>query len=62
VTLQIANRQAKGCLPGQTIKLKKWTSEPERFNGDPTHHTPGLNTWSWHPLNGVPSSGDPARL
>jgi hypothetical protein len=23
---------------------KIWTTEPERFNVDPIHHTPGLNT------------------
>ena len=33
----------QGLTPFEYI-CKIWTSEPERFNVDPTHHTPGLNT------------------
>ena len=33
----------QGLTPFEYI-CKIWTSEPERFNVDPTHHTSGLNT------------------
>ena len=33
----------QGLTPFEYI-CKIWTSKPERFNVDPTHHTPGLNT------------------
>lgn len=33
----------QGLTPFEYI-CRIWTSEPDRFNVDPTHHTPGLNT------------------
>lgn len=33
-----------GLTPFEYI-CKIWTTEPERFSVDPTHHTLGLNTW-----------------
>ncbi len=33
----------KGLTPCEVI-CKAWTSEPDRFTLDPTHHMPGLNT------------------
>lgn len=33
----------RGLTPYEYV-CKIWTQEPERFNIDPTHHTPGLNT------------------
>lgn len=33
----------KGLMPYEFI-CKSWTNEPERFNLNPIHHMPGLNT------------------
>ncbi|MFM8751160.1 MAG: IS481 family transposase, partial [Rhabdaerophilum sp.] len=33
----------KGLTPYEFI-CKCWTSEPQRFNFNPIHHMPGLNT------------------
>jgi len=35
----------RGLTPYEFI-CKAWTSQPERFNSDPLHQSPGLNIWS----------------
>jgi hypothetical protein len=49
----------KGLTPYEYV-CKIWTNEPHRFNFDPTHQFPGLNTWRLSALNTRPPAVHPS--